>query len=137
MAERETDIVDNSPMSETAHDVVGEAERTAHGAAAKAEEKARELRAKAQERADAGVEKAAERVATAAEKLRERADQSSGIPAEAEAIVADTMQRTAGYLKEHDSAEILGDVQAYVRAHPMRALAGAAIGGFILARVLR
>lgn len=137
MAERGMDIVDNSPMAETAGDAMSDAERTARGAVERAQARAHKFGARAQERADAGVDTAAERVATAAGKLRERAGQSSGIPAEAEAKVADTMERTAGYLKEHHSAEILGDLEAYVKAHPMRALAGAVICGFLLGKVLR
>lgn len=144
MQQRKTETVDNSPMPDRSRELARDAEdaresteQKAQEYGGKAQDRAGEMAAKAQEKADMGVDKAADSVASVAEKVREKADQSSGIQAEAGTKVADTMEKTAGYLKNHDSAEILDDVEAYVKAHPMQALAGAVIGGFIIGKILR
>ena len=83
-----------------------------------------------------GKEHAAEGLRSAADRVREHAS-GDGMTAQAGGKVADTMERTAGYLHDHEPREIVGDIERYVREHPMRALAGAAIGGFIIGRMLR
>lgn len=109
----------------------------ARDAASRVQEKAQELMPKAQEQADAGVEKAAEGLQGAADKIREHAATSDGIHAQASTKVADTMERTAGYLRENDTQAIMDDLESYVKEHPMQALAGAIIGGFVVGRMLR
>ena len=103
----------------------------------KAQEKASEFGQKAQEQADMGLDKAAGTVDRAATQLRERAQQQGGVQAEVGTKVADGLDKTAGYLQEHDTAEIMDDVERYVREHPLQAMAGAVVGGFVLARILR
>jgi ElaB/YqjD/DUF883 family membrane-anchored ribosome-binding protein len=102
-----------------------------------ARDKAAEIGRKSQEQVDAGIDRAAEGVDTMAEKLRERGASGTGVTAEASTKLADGMERTATYLREHDSEDILDDVERYVRDHPMQAVAGALVGGFVLARLLR
>jgi ElaB/YqjD/DUF883 family membrane-anchored ribosome-binding protein len=103
----------------------------------KTKQKAAELGEKAQARADEGLDKAAGGLEQNAERLREKAQERGGIAADAGTRVADGMEKTAGYLREHDTAEILDDVERYVRDHPVQAVAGAVIGGFVIGRLLR
>jgi ElaB/YqjD/DUF883 family membrane-anchored ribosome-binding protein len=102
----------------------------------KAQETASKAGEKAQEKVDQGMDSAAGGMESAASKLREQAENMDGMPAQAGTKVADTMERTAGYLREHDSAEIMDDIEQYVREHPMQAVAGAIVGGFLIGRIL-
>jgi hypothetical protein len=86
---------------------------------------------KAKERADESIDRAAEGMHSAADTLRGRAEHFSGIRAEANERAADTFERTASYLEQHDSEQMLQGVKSYVRAHPMIALGGAIIGGLL------
>jgi ElaB/YqjD/DUF883 family membrane-anchored ribosome-binding protein len=88
------------------------------------------------EKTEQGIDRTAEGVQSAAERIRSEANERGGMTAEAGTKVADTMDRTAGYLREHDSEQILSDVERYVREHPLQAVAGAVVGGFILGRLL-
>ena len=99
-------------------------------------ETARDTAEKAKEKADEGIDKAAEGVKGAADKLRERAERQDGMAADAGVKVADTMERSAEYLREHDTEQIFDDLEQYVRKHPMQALAGAIVGGFLVGRLL-
>jgi hypothetical protein len=103
----------------------------------KAREKASEYGQKAQEQADAGIDRAAGGMEKAADKLRSQALREEGVRAQAGEKVADGIDKTAEYLREHDTQAILDDVEKYVRRHPVQAIAGAVVGGFVLARVLR
>jgi ElaB/YqjD/DUF883 family membrane-anchored ribosome-binding protein len=100
-------------------------------------EKASELGARAQERADEGMDKAAGGLEQGAGKLREKAQERGGMAGDAGVRVADSMEKTATYLREHDSAELLDDIEKYVRDHPVQAVAGAVVGGFLIGRILR
>ena len=128
-------IVDDSPMAY--QDMTEEAGDGAKGAANTAREKASMIGDKAQDRADAGIDKAAGSLASAAQKLKERAGDADGLSAEAGARVAGGMDKAAGYLRERDTSAILDDVQAFVKEHPMRAVVGAVVGGFLISRILR
>ena len=96
---------------------------------AKAGETASEAKAAVQERvasgADAGIDKAAEGLGAAAEKMRARADEEDGIRSTLQAKAADAMGKTAGYLNEHDSSELMKDLEEFVKAHPLQAAVGA------------
>jgi ElaB/YqjD/DUF883 family membrane-anchored ribosome-binding protein len=109
-------VVDNSPMAKQTTELAKDA-----GDFAKRQ-------------ADAGMDRAAEGVHKVAETLRDRADHFSGMRADANEYVADTVDRTADYLKEHDSQQLFGDVRSYVRKHPMQAAIGAIIGGVLLGK---
>jgi ElaB/YqjD/DUF883 family membrane-anchored ribosome-binding protein len=155
MMKSERDIVDNSPMAAGEgfsephddagfrEDVRGTTETTREEAMGRAQEFAAEARDHAesagqevQERTDAGIDRAAQGMESAADTLREKAAGKEGLTAEAGTKLADGMERTAGYLKEHDTAAILDDMETYVREHPMQALAGAVVGGFLIGRLL-
>jgi ElaB/YqjD/DUF883 family membrane-anchored ribosome-binding protein len=87
--------------------------------------------------ADKGREKAAEGLGSAAEKMRSRAEEDTGMRGTVEGKAAEAMDKTAGYLKEHDSQELMHDLEEYVKAHPMQAAAGALVAGFVLAKIVR
>jgi ElaB/YqjD/DUF883 family membrane-anchored ribosome-binding protein len=113
-----------------------EAKERVKESAGRAKEQAAEVADKARRQADQGMDKAAEGLHGTAEKLRERAEEQGGVTADAGQKVADTMERTAGYLREHDTQELMDDLERYVREHPMQAVAGAVIGGFLIGRIL-
>lgn len=85
-------------------------------------------------RAEQGKEKAASTIERASGQIR---SQAQGGPAStAGEKVAGTLDKTADYLHEHETGEMMDDFRGYVKRHPMQAVAGAAIGGFFLARFL-
>jgi ElaB/YqjD/DUF883 family membrane-anchored ribosome-binding protein len=100
-------------------------------------EMASEHAGKAQEQMEAGKERAATGMERAAERVRERAGSQGGMAGQAGEKVAEGMERSATYLREHSTEEIRGDVERYVREHPMQAMAGALVAGFVLSRILR
>jgi ElaB/YqjD/DUF883 family membrane-anchored ribosome-binding protein len=102
-----------------------------------AQEKAAEMGHKAQDQVDKGTDQAASGLQQAADKLRDQTEGSSGMPAQAGVKVADTMETAATYLREHDTEDMVGDLEKYVKAHPTTALAGAVVAGFFIGRMLR
>ena len=100
-----------------------------------------EMRSQAGEKivagADAGKERAASGLSVAAERMRERADSHEGMQADVAAKAADAMDKTASYLKEHDSQELWSEVEAFVKEHPMQAAAGALFAGYMLGKIIR
>jgi ElaB/YqjD/DUF883 family membrane-anchored ribosome-binding protein len=109
-------VVDNSPMAKQTTEL------------------ARDVRDATQRKADAGIERAAEGMRAAADKLRERADHVDGLRSDAGERVADTLGRSADYLRDHDSEQLLGEVKAYVRKHPVQAVASAIVGGLLFGK---
>jgi ElaB/YqjD/DUF883 family membrane-anchored ribosome-binding protein len=104
-------------------------------------EAASEAKSAAQERvvagADAGVGKAADGFGAAAEKMRDRADQDDGLRSTLETKAADAMEKTAGYLKDRDSNELVKDLEEFVKAHPIQAALGALAAGYFLGKIAR
>jgi len=103
----------------------------------KAQQKASEFGQKAQQQAEQGREKAATATEKAASQLREKAMQQGGKPGEIGTKVADKLETTSDYLQQHDTTEILDDIEKYVRDHPLQAVGAAVVGGFVLARIIR
>jgi ElaB/YqjD/DUF883 family membrane-anchored ribosome-binding protein len=99
--------------------------------------KAKEAGRKIEEKADETRESAAEGLGTAATKLREKSQEQDGMAAEAGSKIAEGMDQTASYLKEHDTGEMVDDLERYIRQHPMQAVAGAVAAGFVIGRILR
>ncbi|MCC6381518.1 MAG: hypothetical protein IT304_03370, partial [Dehalococcoidia bacterium] len=91
---------------------------------------------KVQEQADAGLDRAASGLQKAADQMRDRAG-SEGLQGQVATKAADTMEKTASYLREHDTDEIWKDMESFVKDHPMQAAAGALVAGFVLGRLLR
>jgi ElaB/YqjD/DUF883 family membrane-anchored ribosome-binding protein len=114
-----------------------QAERSGTQARDTMSQKATEFTDKARERTDEGMNKAAGAMDDTAQKLRDRTEGQGGVQAKAGEKVAEGMEKTAGYLREKDTQQIMDDVEDYVREHPVQAIAGALVGGFVLARILR
>ncbi len=130
-------IVDDSPMTQqSGYEPMGRTDNEGRSVADAAQDKAMEYGDAARNGIATGKDSAVEGLRNAAGKIRERAG-GDGMTAQTSGKVADTMERTAGYLHDHETGEIIGDIERYVRDHPMRAVAGAAIGGFIIGRMLR
>lgn len=131
------EIVDDSPMAFVSESreipTDGASEMHASGAASKTQDSSQKVKAQL----DAGINKAASGIETVAGTLREQATNGNGPTEQAGTKIADGMEKTADYLHEHDAAELFSDVRAYVREHPLHAVAGAAVGGFLLSRLLR
>jgi ElaB/YqjD/DUF883 family membrane-anchored ribosome-binding protein len=91
-----------------------------------------------QERTEQGRERAADGLANAASQLRSNfAGDGEGVKGQVGVKVADSLERTAGYLREHETDQIWSDVETFVTEHPVQAAAGALVAGFVLGRVLR
>jgi hypothetical protein len=91
----------------------------------------------ASRRTDEAARRAAGTMEDAANALREGGERAGSAQIRAADRVADRMERTAGYLRENDTAHIVDDVENFIREHPLRSLAGAMVGGFVIARILR
>jgi ElaB/YqjD/DUF883 family membrane-anchored ribosome-binding protein len=138
-------IADNSPLARTetqqsgytpARDFGTEQDTGVDRMKQKAGDTKDRVQEKVKDTAEQGIDRTAEGVQSAADRIRTQAEERGGMTAEAGTKVADTMERTAGYLREHDSEQIMDDVERYVRDHPVQAVAGAVVGGFILGRLL-
>jgi len=130
-----TDMTQGSgytPASEMGTRQPEEAGRTA----TQVQEKAKEVGAMAQERLDEATTRAGEGMQHAAESVREMAQERGGVAAEVGAKAADAMEGTATYLRDADTQKMMDDIERYVRQHPVQAVAGAIVGGFILGRLL-
>lgn len=118
--------------------LVDEAKDRATAIADEATERAGALADEAQRRgaaaADAGREKAADGIEDAAAIVREQSDK---VPGQIADKAAEHMERTAGYLREHDVSEIRSEVEHYVREHPLQGVAAAVAAGFLIGRALR
>jgi hypothetical protein len=115
----------------------GSTQEQAEDLAGKAKESAGQYAEKAQEQIDRGTDQAAGGLDKAADALRERTRDSDGMGAQAGTRVAEGMETAAGYLREHNSEDMLADLEHYVKAHPTTALAGAVVAGFFIGRILR
>lgn len=102
-----------------------------------AAEKTSELTGKLHESADAGVNRAADGLEQAAVQLRERAEDGGGVQEKVGVRVADGLDKTSMYLRDHEAQEIWTDVEKFVKEHPMQAAVGAALAGYIVAKVIK
>jgi hypothetical protein len=97
------------------------------------------LAADAADAVERGRESAARGIHNAAEKIRSAADQLPG----AEKVrnfagqAAQTFERTASYLRETDTKDMLDDLVEQTKARPMAFLLGAVAVGFVAGRLLR
>jgi ElaB/YqjD/DUF883 family membrane-anchored ribosome-binding protein len=91
---------------------------------------------KAMDTADQALDKAAGGMESAADTLREKVG-DSGVTGAAGTRLADGMEKTAGYLRDHNTQEILEDLDRYVKEHPTQALIGAVAVGFVIGRMFR
>jgi hypothetical protein len=122
-------------IREQAKEYVDHAKNTAGEMADQAKTKVGEIANQAKKRADVMGDQAAGGLEHAAQVAHQRATGSAGIPAEAGTKVANVMEDTAQYLRTHDTHSIWVDMASYVRRHPVQALAGAVVGGFLLRKL--
>ena len=78
-------------------------------------------------------------LATAAEKLHHTADNLPGVERASELAhgAADRIGGAADYLRDHDTKAMVSGVEQFVRKHPGKSLAVAAVVGFLVARAFR
>jgi ElaB/YqjD/DUF883 family membrane-anchored ribosome-binding protein len=109
-------------------------------ARAQASEHVKQLTEKARERALEQVEGQRERIASrveqAASNLKQHAEDGENLRYGAERRVALGLENAAGYLHQHQTNEVAGDVVGFVRQHPMRSLIMAGIIGYLLGKLL-
>jgi hypothetical protein len=103
---------------------------------AKVQETAQDMGTKAQEKAEIGKEKVADGIEGAVGTMRDKLP-SDGMVGKAGTVAADSLEKTAGYLRDHETSELWADVQEYVKLHPASSLVGALAAGFVLSRILR
>jgi ElaB/YqjD/DUF883 family membrane-anchored ribosome-binding protein len=127
--------IEETGIREQAIEYADHAKNTAGKMADQAKNKTGEMANQATERAKVVKDQAADGLERAAQVAHQRASGSGGMPAEAGMKIADVMEDTAQYLRTHDSNDVWGDVASYVRRHPIQALAGAVVGGFVLGKL--
>ncbi|MCK9518739.1 MAG: hypothetical protein M0R74_06920 [Dehalococcoidia bacterium] len=103
----------------------------------RAQEQASNVATMARERSDQGMYKASEGLSSAAAQLREKGEQRGGKQAQVASKMADQLDRTSTYLRDHDTQQVWDDVERFVKENPMQAAAGALFAGFVLGRILR
>jgi ElaB/YqjD/DUF883 family membrane-anchored ribosome-binding protein len=91
-----------------------------------------------QDRTEVGKEKAAGGLESAANQLRSNfGSDGDGVRGQVGVKMADSLEKTAGYLRDHETEQIWSDVETFVTEHPVQAAAGALVAGFVLGRILR
>lgn len=143
MQERDKDVADKPSRARGGEggghvdEVLGQAERSGTQGRQHMSQKSTEFSKEAQRRTDEAIQRSATGMEHAAQNVREGAERASGMQTRAAERMADSMERTAGYLREKDTQQMVDDIERYVREHPFRTIAGALVGGFVLARILR
>ena len=125
-AERAENVADTARqrVQETAQQATARAERASQQAADMAEQQRREAAAR--------LQSTAETVRSVGEQLPggQRTSQVAG-------TAADMLNRTAGYLEQHDTREVATGMMGIVRSHPIPSLLAAVGLGFLLGRLGR
>jgi ElaB/YqjD/DUF883 family membrane-anchored ribosome-binding protein len=116
-----------------AADTMSQAEQKGH----EAREKAGQVAGQAQHRADEGMHKAAQTMDQAAEKLRQRGSEQGGTMGQVAGTAADTLDSASEYLQGTDTAEMMDQVEAYIRQNPVQSLLIAAGVGFVLSKAFK
>ena len=93
-----------------------------------------------EERVRARTSEGLDRAADAARRIGHRVRDQGGVVGRAEPIayrVGDSLQSAASYVRAHDVYDMRDDVEERVHRSPLKALAIAAVGGFLLGRLFR
>jgi ElaB/YqjD/DUF883 family membrane-anchored ribosome-binding protein len=98
---------------------------------------ATQVKERAQDTADQAMDTAAGGMESTAGTIRDKVEGQGGIQEKAGTAIADGMDKTAQYLREHDSQAVMQDMERYVRDHPTQAVLGALAVGFIVGRIIR
>jgi ElaB/YqjD/DUF883 family membrane-anchored ribosome-binding protein len=102
-----------------------------------ARDKAEQMAGKAQHRADEGMHKAAEGMDQAAEMLRQRGSEQGGTVGTVASTAADTLGSASSYLRDADTAQMMDQLEEYIRKNPTQSLLIAAGVGFVLSKVFK
>jgi len=120
-----------------ASEVSGKAQDKASEVSDRAQDKVSEMSGKAQDKADQGMDAAASGLGQAADKLREQGEHREGAVGNAAAKTADTLDGASQYLKDKDTAQLMDDLEAFVRQRPVESLLIAAGIGIVLSKIVR
>jgi ElaB/YqjD/DUF883 family membrane-anchored ribosome-binding protein len=124
-------------IRDTAGRVATQARERVDEVSTKVRENVTNARDVAMEQIEQTHERAASGVESAAQQVREQTFGSGGIRETAGTKLADSMEKTAVYLREHDTKTMMADFEMYAKEHPTQAIMGAVAVGFILGRVLK
>jgi ElaB/YqjD/DUF883 family membrane-anchored ribosome-binding protein len=116
-----------------AAETMSQAEQKGH----EAREKAGQIAGEAQHRADEGMHKAAQTMDQAAQTLRQRGSEQGGPVGQVANTAADTLGSASEYLQGTDTAEMMDQVEAYIRQNPVQSLLIAAGVGFVLSKAFK
>ena len=100
------------------------------------EDKVADYGDQALDKLDQGKAKAADVMSQTASTIREKTSSSGGMAADAGAKLATGMESVASYTKEHNTSEMMDDLEAYIKKHPGQAVAGAVVAGFLLGKII-
>ena len=103
----------------------------------KAAEKSKELGRTAMNKIEEGRTSAANSLQSAADTLHQKTDTSVKAAGDMAHSAADTLESVAGYMRDHDTRQMMEDVEAVVKKNPGRSLLVAAAIGFLAGRALR
>jgi ElaB/YqjD/DUF883 family membrane-anchored ribosome-binding protein len=106
---------------------------------AKVKDKAAQFTDAASETLDHQRENVSSGLGRAASTLHAKAESIPGGPKAANAAhrIADGIEATASYLRQHDFTDMRGDFMSVCRRHPVQALISAVAVGFFLGRSIR
>lgn len=133
-----TGTQDNSTtdqVKQSAGQVADQTQQAASQVADQAKQAAKSQLAVRKDQTAQGLNFVSSAVSDMGDKLRQN-DQTSSYAQLADQA-ANQVQRFAGYLKNHDVREIVGDVEDWARRDPMLALGGAFVLGLVAARFLK
>lgn len=107
-------------------------------------ERATEMAGRAEETLNQGMKQAAERIDGLANRLDQVADErlggGTGATARAGEVahsVADTLESVAGYLRNHDTQALRGDLERQMRDRPLQTLMVAVAAGWLVGKIVR
>ena len=103
----------------------------------KAQEKVSDYGSKLHEQADVNIDRAADGLEKAAEEMRSRMGDKGGVQSQVGTRVADSLDKTSQYLRDHQAEDIWNDMEHFVKEHPIQAAVTAAFAGFMVARMMK
>ena len=114
------------------HDLTHRVSDAAH----QAKQRAADIGRNAAQSFEKGKDSAVQTLQNTASKIRSTAPQSGRVGAVANRA-ADTIDRTATYMRDHDMRDMMGDVEGVVRRNPGPSLLVAAAFGFLIGSAIR
>lgn len=122
---------------EKGEEVAGQAREKGQEMMDQAQTKAGQVSRTAEAKADQGVDRASEGLSTAADKLREQGQGQGGQAGHMAETAAEKLDSASGYLREHDTNQMVDDLEALVRRRPIESVLAAAGIGLLLSRIIR